>query len=280
MPASAQPASDSSSDDGHDSSDDGSEQKDIGPVPRVEARAAAASAVPAARSTRADVSEDEHDYADDDDAYDDDHYLPVSHEIVLQHGSNPVTALTLDPAGARLVTGDLHHEVKFWDFSGMDRSLRSFRTLTPSEGHAIHALHYNRTGEAILAISAGVRAHVFTRDAKPVLETPRGDQYLLDMTKTLGHVGEVHDGCWSASERYEFITTSADATIRFWDATMAADAKLKCHSQIIRLKDARGHKVHATALDCSADGKSVAVGCVDGTVQLYSTKVCEEMRGM
>jgi len=41
--------------------------------------------------------------------------------------------LSLDPSGARLVSGGYEYDVKFWDFAGMDSSLRSFRTITPCE---------------------------------------------------------------------------------------------------------------------------------------------------
>jgi len=48
-----------------------------------------------------------------------------------------VSALSLDPSGARLVTGGYEYDVKFWDFAGMDSSLRSFRTITPCERCAV-----------------------------------------------------------------------------------------------------------------------------------------------
>jgi len=44
-----------------------------------------------------------------------------------------VSALSLDPSGARLVSGGFEYDIKFWDFAGMDSSLRSFRTITPCE---------------------------------------------------------------------------------------------------------------------------------------------------
>lgn len=59
--------------------------------------------------------------------------FPISHEISLDHGVKPVSALGLDPSGARVVTGGYDYEVKFWDFAGMDSSFRSFRTIQPCE---------------------------------------------------------------------------------------------------------------------------------------------------
>ena len=47
-------------------------------------------------------------------------------ECVLQ-----VSALAMDPSGARVVTGGYDYDVKLWDFAGMDSSLQSFRTIRP-----------------------------------------------------------------------------------------------------------------------------------------------------
>nr|KAF6304009.1 hypothetical protein mMyoMyo1_008988 [Myotis myotis] len=52
--------------------------------------------------------------------------IPDSHEITLKHGTKTVSALGLDPSGARLVTGGYDYDVKFWDFAGMDASFKAF----------------------------------------------------------------------------------------------------------------------------------------------------------
>ncbi len=62
-----------------------------------------------------------------------DRRFPLSHEITLSHGSKPISALTLDPSGARVVTGSYDYSVKLWDFAGMDSTFKSFRTITPCE---------------------------------------------------------------------------------------------------------------------------------------------------
>ncbi|XP_045141191.1 WD repeat-containing protein 70 [Echinops telfairi] len=59
--------------------------------------------------------------------------IPDSHEITLKHGTKTVSALGLDPSGARLVTGGYDYDVKFWDFAGMDASFKAFRSLQPCE---------------------------------------------------------------------------------------------------------------------------------------------------
>lgn len=53
-----------------------------------------------------------------------------------------VSALGLDPSGARLVTGGYDYDVKFWDFAGMDASFKAFRSLQPCEWYVFtYSLH-------------------------------------------------------------------------------------------------------------------------------------------
>ena len=128
---------------------------------------------------------------EDDDSEDDDEddgnsvkKIPASHEVLLDHGDRTVSALTLDPAGSRLCTGGMDYYVKFWDFAGMDASLRSFRSIKPCESHPIKSLEYSATGENILIVSGNSQAKVVDRNGFEVLECVKGDQYLMDMART------------------------------------------------------------------------------------------------
>lgn len=53
--------------------------------------------------------------------------------MIIFFFSEQVSALGLDPSGARLITGGYDYDVKFWDFAGMDASLQAFRSLQPCE---------------------------------------------------------------------------------------------------------------------------------------------------
>lgn len=89
--------------------------------------------------TKSSKHEDEEseDDSDDDDSSEEEESIekriPASLEVSLTHGTKSVSAMSVDAAGARLVTGSLDYDVKFWDFAGMDASLHSFRTLRPCE---------------------------------------------------------------------------------------------------------------------------------------------------
>ena len=70
----------------------------------------------------ADESEDEEEEEDSEGA----RSIPSSHECSLPHGTKPITALALDPAGARLASGGHDFELKVWDFAGMTAAIRPF----------------------------------------------------------------------------------------------------------------------------------------------------------
>ena len=44
-----------------------------------------------------------------------------------------MTALSVEPAGCRLVSGGHDFNMKFWDLAGMNNSLQSFRELSPCD---------------------------------------------------------------------------------------------------------------------------------------------------
>ena len=57
-----------------------------------------------------------------------------------------VTAIALDNAGARLLTGGHDYAVKIFDFGGMKSDAKPFRTLEVEEGHPIVAVRRRGAG--------------------------------------------------------------------------------------------------------------------------------------
>ncbi|CAB3229357.1 unnamed protein product [Arctia plantaginis] len=212
----------------------------------------------------------------DEDSYDDlsgsdeeeelpiDRRIPNTHEVEMLHGSKAVLALAVDPSGARLATGSIDYDVSFWDFAGMDSSMRSFRTLQPCENHPIKALQYSTTGDSILVVSGSAQAKVLDRDGFEVLECVKGDQYITDMARTKGHTAALNSGCWHPNIRDEFMTCSQDGTLRLW-----VTENPKQHKAIIKPRQQGGLKTAPTACTFSRDGNTVACGCYDGSIQMW-----------
>ncbi|KAK7898645.1 hypothetical protein WMY93_019498 [Mugilogobius chulae] len=144
---------------------------------------------------------------------------PKRNGTVLYSEAQKVSALGLDPSGARLVSGGYDFDVRFWDFAGMDQTLQAFRTLQPCECHQIKSLQYSITGDVILVISGNSQAKVLDRDGFNVMECIKGDQYIVDMANTKGHTAMLNCGCWHPKTKEEFMTCSNDGTVRTWDVT-------------------------------------------------------------
>ena len=87
-----------------------------------------------------DSDSSDSDSSDSEDEDDSRMTLPISSEISLNHGTKPISAMALDPSGARLLTGGNDYMMKFWDFPGMTQTLEPFRYLEPQEGHQIRDL--------------------------------------------------------------------------------------------------------------------------------------------
>jgi WD40 repeat protein len=58
--------------------------------------------------------------------------FPITHEIILKDHTKVVSALTLDPSGARILSGSHDYDCKLWDFGGMDGRCKPFKSWEPA----------------------------------------------------------------------------------------------------------------------------------------------------
>ena len=69
-------------------------------------------------------------HASEDEA--EDAQFPISHELILKDHTKVVSALTMDPSGARVLSGSHDYDCKLWDFGGMDWRCKPFKTWEPA----------------------------------------------------------------------------------------------------------------------------------------------------
>lgn len=174
----------------------------------------------------------------------------------------------MDPAGARLLSGGYDYDVKMYDFGGMDASFQAFRTVQPCESHVITSLSYSSNGDGILVTSGKAQAAVLLRDGKTFLETDKGDQYIVDMSNTKGHVAPINCGSWNPKVKDEFITCSDDGTVRLWSTAQRQVQGRRCVS-VIKPRNPQGKKTIPTTCTFSRDGVYIVCGCDDGSLQLW-----------
>ncbi|XP_064384798.1 WD repeat-containing protein 70-like isoform X2 [Halichondria panicea] len=217
-------------------------------------------------SSQQDSDDDEggNEEEEEEDVEDFDRRFPLSHEITLSHGSKPISALTLDPSGARVVTGGYDYNVRLWDFAGMDSTFKSFRTITPCQSHQISSVQYSNTGDTILVTSGSAQAKVMDRDGMEKMECPKGWPYIANMANTSGHIAMVNCGCWHPRIREHFLTCSNDGSLRVWDVN---EKKKQLH--VIKGRDKQGRKIAVNTCAYSRDGGLIAGALYDGSIQIW-----------
>lgn len=213
-----------------------------------------------------DLSDSDED-ADGDDGTDPQSRIPVTHEVVMRHGTRAITCLAADASGARLASGSIDYELSFWDFAGMDTSMKSFRKIQPCENHAIRGLHYSVSGDRILVIAGNSQAKILDRDGFEKMECVKGDQYISDMSKTKGHTAQLTSGDWHPHQKDEFITASLDGTIRIWNAF-----KGKEHRALIKARAQGGLRTTPSSVAFNKEASLIAAGCSDGSIQMWDTR--------
>ncbi|KAI1319808.1 hypothetical protein EDD11_003193 [Mortierella claussenii] len=217
------------------------------------------------KDSDSDDDSDDNDGMDDDAEHPDSSIIPVSHEIVLNEHSKTISAMALDPAGARLVTGGYDFNLCFWDFAGMDTRFKPFRSMEPCGAHQIHELKYSLTGDKILIISGEAKARLYDRNGIEIAEYQKGDPYIRDLRLTSGHVASLTSGAWHPYIKDRFITSATDGTVRLWDVE---NIRKQADVIVYKTKE-RGGRTPVTAVAYSPDGKIIAGAGGDGTISLY-----------
>ncbi|KAL0950885.1 hypothetical protein HGRIS_007644 [Hohenbuehelia grisea] len=205
---------------------------------------------------------DEGDDADDDQ---DASQFPITHEITLKDHTKVVSALALDPSGARVVSGSHDYDCKLWDFGGMDMRCKPFKTWEPAGTYHIHDLKYSIDGQRFLVISGTTQPKMYTRDGEELGAFMKGDMYIRDMKHTSGHVFELSACAWHPKNHETFITSAADSTIRIWDA----EDRRKQKTVIVVKSKERGARTKVTACAYSSDGNIISGSCLDGALHMW-----------
>ncbi|EFW23095.1 hypothetical protein D8B26_006620 [Coccidioides posadasii str. Silveira] len=173
--------------------------------------------------------------SDSDDSEDDDDEFPVSHDLVFKTHERAITTVTVDPSGARMITGSTDCTIKFHDFASLTpTTLRAFKSVEPSakkhsaasETHPVHVAKFNPLSPGyVLAIAATPQPKILSRDGDTLTEFVKGDMYLRDMRNTKGHISEVTSGTWSPTDSNLCATAATDSTVRIWDANIGRSQK-------------------------------------------------------
>ncbi|KAJ6002146.1 hypothetical protein N7499_001989 [Penicillium canescens] len=231
-----------------------------------------------------DEKKDDNDDSDDsdEDSDDDEDEFPVSHELVLKTHERAVTTMTVDPSGARLITGSTDCTLKLHDFASMTPStIRAFKSVDPSlkkqsaaqDTHAVHYAAFNPLSPShVLVVTATAQPRILSRDGETLTEFVKGDMYLRDLHHTKGHISEVTCGAWSPSDLNLCATAGSDSTIRIWDANVGRSQREVIVHKSRAAGSAGRTKMTAIAWGTPKQGGSdILVGAaLDGSLVMWS----------
>lgn len=199
--------------------------------------------------------------------------LPLSHEVVLGGHSKTITAVAMDPSGARLACGGADYMVRVFDFGAMDRSHRPLRELQPVEGQPIHALAFSGNGDRFAVATGHAKARVFDRDGSSLVTTVKGDPYISDPVNTKGHTGGLTACGWHPNSKDTLWTGSSDGSLRFWDLAGGKSVFGElCCGDVVKLRSTHRQRVGVTAAAMAPDGKFLIAAGDDGSLQLFNVK--------
>lgn len=218
-----------------------------------------------ALDTDSDEDDEEEDADEESDAPG--YRVPMSNEIVLKGHTKVVSALAVDHSGSRVLSGSYDYTVRMYDFQGMNAQLQSFRQLEPSEGHQIRGLSWSPTADRFLCVTGSAQAKIYDRDGLTLGEFVKGDMYIRDLKNTKGHISGLTCGEWSPKEKQTILTSSEDGSLRIWDVN-----DFKSQKQVIKPKLSRPGRIPVTTCTWDREGKRIAGGIGDGSIQIWNIK--------
>ncbi|KAI3802075.1 hypothetical protein L1987_30200 [Smallanthus sonchifolius] len=195
------------------------------------------------------------------------HSIPLSNEIVLKGHTKVVSALAIDHSGSRVLSGSYDYTLRMYDFQGMNARLESFRQLEPFEGHQVRSISWSPSADRFLCVTGSAQAKIYDRDGLALGEFIKGDMYIRDLKNTKGHITGLTCGEWNPNTKETILTSSEDGSLRIWDVN-----DFKSQKQVIKPKLARPGRVPVTTCAWDREGKSIAGGIGDGSIQIWSIK--------
>ncbi|XP_071689416.1 uncharacterized protein [Rutidosis leptorrhynchoides] len=195
------------------------------------------------------------------------HRIPLSNEIVLKGHTKVVSALAIDHSGSRVLSGSYDYTVRMYDFQGMNARLESFRQIEPSEGHQVRSISWSPSADRFLCVTGSAQAKIYDRDGLTMGEFVKGDMYIRDLKNTKGHITGLTCGEWHPKTKETILTSSEDGSLRIWDVN-----DFNSQKQVIKPKLAKPGRTPVTTCAWDREGKSIAGGIGDGSIQIWSVK--------
>jgi pSer/pThr/pTyr-binding forkhead associated (FHA) protein len=199
-------------------------------------------------------------------------------DMAIMENAN-ISSAVMDPTGARFAIGSTDSALKLYDFAGINLlDPTPFRNLIVDDGYPIRSMAYSSDGSSILIGTRSAQPRIFSRDGQELVRFVRGDVYVRDPSKTIGHTAAVTSVGWHPLEKSIVFSTSRDGSLRSWniDKGKLSFNMLNC-SDVVVIKHLRtGRKTIPSCLAVSPS--TLAMGTECGSLQIYKYPLVSKLR--
>jgi WD40 repeat protein len=213
--------------------------------------------------------------------------LPLQDSLSVQHHgvelasassaapsfASSITCLALDPTGARFAVGSNDGSLRLYDFAGLNpKQPMPFTTITVQDGYRVVDACYSPNGDRLLIATGSAQPKLLDRDGNELLQLVRGDVYVTDPTKTVGHTAAVTCVAWHPLEKNKVLTGSDDGSVRLWDVERGKlQFQMLTCSQTILIKSVTTNlKTVVTTVAFAPGGREFVVGTGCGSIQIWN----------
>jgi WD40 repeat protein len=206
--------------------------------------------------------------------------LPLTEitDMASMEASN-ISSTIMDPTGARFAIGGTDSSLKLYDFAGFNvLDPTPFRNLIVDDGYPIRSMAYSSDGSSLLIGTGSAQPRVFSRDGQEVIKFVRGDVYVRDPSKTIGHTASVTSVAWHPLEKSIVFSTSRDGSLRSWnvDKGKLSFGMLNCSDVVVIKHLKTGRKTIPSCLAVSPN--TLAIGTECGSLQIYQYPLVSKLR--
>ena len=141
-----------------------------------------------------------------------------------------------------------------------------------SQGQPIYCVNYSCCSDQIIATTSDAKPVVYDKNGNRVRIFIKGNPYLMDKSKTVGHTNAVYAACWHPDRNDIVMTASLDGTCRIWDMNGETSFDELQSRDVITAKDKGNRTIGIQSACYNLDGKNIALGCIDGGVLIFDER--------
>ncbi|CAJ1935035.1 unnamed protein product [Cylindrotheca closterium] len=196
--------------------------------------------------------------------------------------SSVISSLAMDPSGSRFALAHMDSSMQLYDFAGWSSSSEATpfsNLLVSDDSHAITSVTYSPNGERFIVSTHSAQPKVFDKEGEEILQWVRGDVYVMDPAKTIGHTAAVVSVAWHAVDKSIVFSASQDGSLRVWnvDKGKLAFGMLKCQDVILLKNPRTGRRTLPTCMVMMGPS-SIWLGTECGSIQRYQYPFVSKLR--